>query len=228
MSALTKSIRNKKRNDQFMMVSSSIPRTPYTAYSSNSPISPRLVTTLKYNERVTMALAVGPGFVTYDFRLNSLFDPNRTGTGHQPIGFDQLAALYLNYRVYACRYKVTLVVEASTQPATMLTVLPSNSGGAISNNETANELSNSKSTWSTYFAPATLEGRVDIAKINGKSRQAYESDDDTGAGVTTSPVNIAELWVVASNVTGLAQNAYADVTLWFESEFTNPQQLTQS
>ncbi len=35
----------------------------------------------------------------YVFRLNSLYDPDLTGTGHQPYGFDQFAALYSRYKV---------------------------------------------------------------------------------------------------------------------------------
>jgi len=38
----------------------------------------------------------------YVFRLNSLFDPDLTSTGHQPFGFDQLALFYGSYRVHAC------------------------------------------------------------------------------------------------------------------------------
>ncbi len=41
------------------------------------------------------------------FRLNSLFDPDLTGTGHQPFGFDQLTPIYGRYAVQA----VTLDIE---------------------------------------------------------------------------------------------------------------------
>lgn len=44
----------------------------------------------------------------WQFRLNSLYDPDATGTGSQPTGFDQWMALYERYRVIAC--EVDLVV----------------------------------------------------------------------------------------------------------------------
>jgi hypothetical protein len=39
----------------------------------------------------------------YQFNLNSIFDPNRTGTGHQPLGHDQWAGFYNRYRVLRVR-----------------------------------------------------------------------------------------------------------------------------
>lgn len=40
------------------------------------------------------------------YRLNSVFDPYQTGTGHQPRAFDQYAALYENYVVHKCSVKI--------------------------------------------------------------------------------------------------------------------------
>ena len=42
-------------------------------------------------------------------RLNSLFDPNLSGLGHQPRGFDQLMAVYEKYTVVAAKITVCYV-----------------------------------------------------------------------------------------------------------------------
>lgn len=39
--------------------------------------------------------------------LNSLFDPDSTGAGHQPIGFDQLMAIYAKYKVTNTKVELT-------------------------------------------------------------------------------------------------------------------------
>lgn len=50
------------------------------------------------------------GALSYQsFRANSIFDPDQTGSGHQPSGHDQWAALYNNYVVVKSMMKVTIV-----------------------------------------------------------------------------------------------------------------------
>lgn len=43
----------------------------------------------------------------HSFRLNSLFDPDETGVGHQPYGFDQMMTYYGRYTVVGCNISVT-------------------------------------------------------------------------------------------------------------------------
>lgn len=70
-----------------------------------SLISDRYFTKLKYVDHFNTTYTSGVGFV-YSYRGNSLFDPDFTGTGHQPYGFDQLSALYHSYRVYGSKIRV--------------------------------------------------------------------------------------------------------------------------
>lgn len=42
----------------------------------------------------------------YDFRLSSLFDPDLTGTGHQPYPHDVIALIYKRYQVHDVRVKL--------------------------------------------------------------------------------------------------------------------------
>ncbi len=80
---------------------------------------------LRYNAKLTYSQwgSYGNGVATtYGtenvFRLNSLFDPDLTGVGHQPYGFDQLATLYREYKVMG----VTVRIEAND---------PSNDGAIV-------------------------------------------------------------------------------------------------
>jgi len=56
----------------------------------------------RYNEGIRMNTNAGVAS-TYTFMLNSVYDPNHTGTGHQPIGFDQMAAIFQKYYVVGAR-----------------------------------------------------------------------------------------------------------------------------
>jgi len=77
-------------------------------------------TTLKYSESfVNINPPVG-STNAYIFRANDLYDPNLTGVGHQPTGFDQMMALYQKFVVIASKIKV---VGYSANDETLDTVL---------------------------------------------------------------------------------------------------------
>lgn len=60
---------------------------------------------LKYVEEIV----VGANNVmsSYIFRANSVFDPNYTGTGHQPMLYDQWTTIYSHYTVLGSTISVT-------------------------------------------------------------------------------------------------------------------------
>lgn len=63
---------------------------------------------LTYGVNVTLTTAGSTSLGTYyRFRLNSLYDPDVTGTGHQPYQYDQLTAIYQSYIVKSCYVDLT-------------------------------------------------------------------------------------------------------------------------
>ncbi len=68
---------------------------------------------LKYVDNITInpgAAAIGAHF----FRANSLFDPDLTGVGHQPLNFDQLQLGYDHYTVYGSKITATFTNNVAT------------------------------------------------------------------------------------------------------------------
>lgn len=59
-----------------------------------------------FSETFTLNPAVGSLVAHHFFRCNGLYDPDATGTGHQPIGFDQITTMYNRYMVYKAKIKV--------------------------------------------------------------------------------------------------------------------------
>lgn len=80
------------------------------------PVPVRKKLRLKYVQRITINPGASGGAVLHNFRANSLFDPDRTGTGHQPIGFDEWAVFYNRYTVVSSSIKVTAYGSAATGP----------------------------------------------------------------------------------------------------------------
>jgi len=48
----------------------------------------------------------------YNYRANSVFDPDQTATGHQPLYFDNFAAVYNRYRVLGSIIRVKFTPQA--------------------------------------------------------------------------------------------------------------------
>lgn len=69
----------------------------------------RLQTTLPYADQFNLqGTALSAVFGTErSFRLNSLYDPDFTSTGHQPYGFDQITPFYAKYLVHSVDVQVT-------------------------------------------------------------------------------------------------------------------------
>jgi len=58
-----------------------------------------------YSDTVALDPAIGAA-ANYVFSCNGMYDPDITGTGNQPRGFDQLMAMYDHYIVKSGRIKV--------------------------------------------------------------------------------------------------------------------------
>lgn len=70
---------------------------------------------LRYCARVT--LNPGPGLAgVYVFSTNGMYDPDITGAGHQPLGFDQWMALYNSYQVLSSKIHVEFANLDGTYP----------------------------------------------------------------------------------------------------------------
>ena len=62
---------------------------------------------VRYQQEFSINPAVGVSG-DYVFSANGLYDPNITGVGHQPYGFDQLMVLFDHYTVTASRLRLRL------------------------------------------------------------------------------------------------------------------------
>lgn len=71
------------------------------------PFPIRMVATLRYCETISMLSTLTP-LVNINVAANSIYDPNLSGTGHQPYGHDTYAAIYNQYTVLKsrCRFRV--------------------------------------------------------------------------------------------------------------------------
>ena len=74
-----------------------VTKVPFNRSFGKAPFARQYVATLRYSEIITKVLTGGLNF--HVFSCNGMFDPDITGTGRQPLYFDQLMALYDHYTV---------------------------------------------------------------------------------------------------------------------------------
>lgn len=74
-------------------------------------------TKVRYVERIDFQ-PTGGNVVQYQFRANNMRDPDVTGTGHQPRGFDQFMDVYNTYTVLGATCSVSWMFEAYDGPST--------------------------------------------------------------------------------------------------------------
>jgi len=193
-------------------------------YTSKVPamfgfIKPRQLVTLKYFDFIPLSvttLAVSQ----YTFRLNSLFDPDRTGTGHQPYGRDTLAALYNRYRVYKTGWRVEMPSNSQTFSAV---VVPSNgtfTATTLADFTLAIELPYSKyqAIGAAGAPPGVFESSINLAQLGGVPRVEFDSDDRFAANFSSNPTEVQDLEIIYYNPNGSTLTTQLNIELWFKAD----------
>jgi len=193
-------------------------------------IKPRERASLRYTDFLAISTTAGTGN-QYVYRLNSIYDPDLTGAGHQPYGHDTLAAIYNRYRVFRCSWKITIPTQQSTMP---ICVVPSN--GAIT----------AVTTSATYTAsaelpyadpkvlsfgggpPLTFSGSSYLPQLNGSTFTEYSGDDRFQAAFGVSPVEVLLLNLTLFNPAVSTISIYPTIELWYDLEVFDPIIQTQS
>ena len=76
-----------------------------TTYKNNSLLKDKMKVTFRYASRIIInPAAAGNG--VHVFSANGMYDPDLTGVGHQPRGFDEVMPLYDHYTVIGSKCTV--------------------------------------------------------------------------------------------------------------------------
>lgn len=96
---------------------STVPRWATLRSGANYTVQPTLRAKLTYSEYYTINPGAGGAAGVYIFSANGLYDPNITGVGHQPTGFDQLMAIWAEYVVVGSTIRTYFRCTEAQQPA---------------------------------------------------------------------------------------------------------------
>lgn len=140
-----------------------------------------------------LGFTINPGLASagdYVFSLNGMFDPNITGVGHQPAGFDQYMAIFEAYTVYYATYKVSITNPDSNAYAIHMVHI---SDVATTNTDPRVYIENGDCQWNiagngigSHSNQSYFSGSVDIAKAQGVTRQNLFNTDPFFAGTSSA------------------------------------------
>lgn len=191
---------------------------------SLQPFASRYIAKLKYSEAYTLSTLNSYQQLV---NLNSLFDPNRTGVGHQPYGFDQLTTIYNRYRVIACSYVIN--AYSGTSPI-RFGCLPTNEVPPFTSS--MSELcENPRARFKIQMpngSTSTIVGKTYIPALMGRTKAQYMADDRFQATMTSSPQDLALLLITGQSLADVNTDITVSVTLEFTAEFFDPNPIDQS
>lgn len=188
---------------------------------------------LSYTENRLITTLVGG--TAYVFRGNGCFDPNFTGGGHQPLGYDQWSAFYRRYRVRASKMTVHFYTKDTGEVITA-GIVPMTTNTILSNFEDYQEASYSKLT-DVGVAGTNMQSKANglstymsTAKIRGAPDDVVQYEIDYSALNTADP-NLQWFWHVFFDDKAKAGGALqCDITVKIEYyvDFFDRQTLLQS
>ena len=170
------------------------------------------ITTIRYSDQIT--LSPGATYGQYTYRGNSCFDPDETGIGHQPMYFDQYAAVYSKYKVISSR----LTVSASNYNAaasTAIVVVPSSEIVTITSYSIAMEQPYAKRTELLPISTragvrTTITSGMSTARILGLTR-AQLAGEDYSASTGSTPSSVWYWNIAAFNTSAVSMQAAVDL-----------------
>lgn len=188
------------------------------------PVPARFITKQKYSEAFNLT-SINPNVV---MNLNSVYDPNRSGIGHQPMGYDQMALLYNRYRVISCNFVIN--GYCATDPV-RIAAIPTNDLG-ITFSGVSHMIESPRCRFIAQYSqaePKYLKGKVYMPALAGRTKAQYMADDRYQSDVTTSPAELMLLNISAATLVDSYPNATTlTVTLEYVVEYFDVKQLNQS
>lgn len=154
---------------------------------------------LKYTSTDTLS---GTGSTTQKvFRINSLFDPDLSGVGSQPLNFDQLAAVYNKYLVTAVDWECTFTNLNSTAANVVAVASDQTLSGSSFDSLTENKRAKmaALSINSGGLSTRKLKGHVSMSDLHGQPN--IDSDPDQYSIVSANPQDVAYLTLEAADFT---------------------------
>lgn len=196
---------------------------------TNSPLARTLKANFKFSENRNLVSA-GAVPASYVYSLNGLYDPNITGAGAQPRGFDELMQLYDHYCVIAVRIRIDWSNNLTGNPTHVIAAIRDGS-------TTSSTLTDYVETGNTKYMTLGTEGggnnvksmyiNLNPNKFLGRSKPL--ADPNLKGTVSANPNEQAYLILAAVNTDEFTNtNTQALITIEYTAILFEPKVLSAS
>lgn len=173
-----------------------------------------LVMKLKYCSDNLSLTSASAAFDWHTMNMNSVFDPDSSGTGHQPLFSDQLRAIYARYRVSGCKVSVSGV-------ATARAVMSYGGRTALHTQPTQVENASEQPQYTCRTVneqvPIHFKKYYNLQRIAGTTKSEFQ-DDQYSALLSANPARLIQFDVGVASADGGgttgACNIYIELTFY--------------
>lgn len=170
--------------------------------------------------------------INYIYSANGLYDPNISGVGHQPMGFDQLMAMFDHYTVIASKIRVTFTntdtgnsvlcgvrLNDDASPSIDPAQIVENGNGVYATLQPSGNGSGSQKTLTCSFTPK---------KYLGVSHPMSEKDLQGNGSSNPAEQAYFCLWAADNSGGGDPAALEVNVTISYVAILTEPRELGTS
>lgn len=180
------------------------PKNTVSMWHVASSMPYKLRNRMKFSSVIAFTTVAG-AYGEYVFRMNSLYDPDQTGVGSQPTGFDQWATFYNLYRVVECNCKIRYLPQVPAAGATAstgsLVLYPSINATGVTTYVDAVASDRSKTLTYGYYtggeSSKVIKSKMPIATIAGATLKDVLAEDDYAGATTGNPANLY-YWIIGN------------------------------
>jgi len=183
----------------------------------------------RYSDLVNLSGASGAA-ANFVFCANGMYDPNITGTGHQPLYFDQMSAIYNHYTVIGSKITITAVPFTATSESWCLSLAQNDDGSVTTTSPTGqSELANS----SFKIVPANSNSQectlVNKWSAKGTFGGSVLGNDNLQGSSGANPTEVTN-WIIALRATDSTStvSVYIKVLIEFIAVWEELKDIAQS
>jgi len=187
------------------------------------------ISTLKYNTQTTLNGGGGTTIV-HTMSANSLYDPDRTGTGHQPSLYDTWNSIYNHYVVLKSTIKVEFVYPNTAITVPLLCGVYMDDNATLPGSGLPSLLIENGSKYLVFAgdigAVKTIFHKFDAAK---EFSCDPTTKDSISAGIGSNPAEemYFNIWAADFNA-GVYGTVYLNIDMEFQVLWSEPKDFAQS